>query len=160
MSELTYLANNYPHVYMLCMKDPIMKSLMEGKISWGDIPMDKNDTEKDNKIIINTDNVTIVDNQTYIPPYNGIKTLIIRNLPRDISYQELYSVFITYGCIKDIYIPKNMNTTSKYYGTLKGFALIKFFSPDDARRAYIGLMNLVIRTNRCSIEFAKNDREQ
>jgi RNA recognition motif-containing protein len=120
-------------------KDLIIQSLNDGTIAWGDIPMEDN-------------------NNTYIPPYNGIKTLIVRNLPRNITHKILQEIFIKYGPIRDIYIPKNMNKNSPYYETIKGFALIKFFSADDARRAYIGLLSLIIHNNRCTIEFAKCDR--
>ncbi len=157
MSNLAYLVQNTPYK-----EDPIMKSLVDGNILWGDISMNDDTMHtihntNDNITVINTSNLMIVNN-TYIPPYNGIKTLIVRNLPRQITQYELQQIFIKYGPIKDIYIPKNKDINSPYYATIKGFCLIKFFSPDDARRAYIGSIGLRIHNNRCSIEFAKNDR--
>jgi RNA recognition motif-containing protein len=89
---------------------------------------------------------------------NGIKTIIARNLPRDITVDTLQSVFDKYGPIKDIYIPRNMDKSSPYYGTIKGFALIKFLKSDDSTNAYINETSLTIGTNHITLEFAKNDR--
>ena len=62
---------------------------------------------------------------TYAPP---CKTIIIRNLPRH-SY-DLAAVLLKaaspYGTVRDVYIPKNMDASSPYFGTIKGFALVKF----------------------------------
>jgi RNA recognition motif-containing protein len=55
---------------------------------------------------------------------NNIKTIIARNLPRDITMDELRFIFEKYGVVRDIYIPKNQDTQSAYFGTIKGFALI------------------------------------
>jgi hypothetical protein len=95
-----------------------------------------------------------------VPAYTvGIKTVITRNLPRDVSVQALRSVFEKYGPIRDIYIPKNMDKSSPYFGTIKGFALVKFLKPEDSARAYESEYGrLTLGKNNITVEFAKEDR--
>ena len=88
----------------------------------------------------------------------GVKTLIARNLPRDITLDELKIIFEKHGAICDIYIPKNQNQDSPYYGTIKGFAIIKFLTSQGSTRAFMGETNdLVIRNKKVTVEFAKED---
>jgi len=90
---------------------------------------------------------------------NQIKTLVARNLPRDITAEELKQLFEKHGPIRDVYIPKNNDSTSPYFGTIKGFALIKFLSHTDSTRAFVGEQNkLHLRGKAITIEFAKEDR--
>jgi hypothetical protein len=95
-----------------------------------------------------------------VPPFTvGIKTVIARNLPRDVTVQTLRGAFEKYGPIKDIYIPKNMDRSSQYFGTIKGFALIKFLNPEHSAAAYTNEYGrLVLGRNNITIEFAKEDR--
>ncbi len=95
-----------------------------------------------------------------VPPFTvGIKTVIARNLPRDVTVQTLRAAFEKYGPIKDIYIPKNMDRSSQYFGTIKGFALIKFLNPEHSAAAYTNEYGrLVLGRNNITIEFAKEDR--
>lgn len=95
-----------------------------------------------------------------VPAYTpGIKTVITRNLPRDITVEKLRAAFEKYGPIRDIYIPKNMDRSSPYFGTIKGFALIKFLKADDSARAYESEYGrLVLGKNNITVEFAKEDR--
>jgi hypothetical protein len=95
-----------------------------------------------------------------VPPFTmGIKTVIARNLPRDITVQTLRAAFEKYGPIKDIYIPKNMDRSSQYFGTIKGFALIKFLNPEHSAAAYTNEYGrLVLGRNNITVEFAKEDR--
>lgn len=97
-----------------------------------------------------------------VPPFPaGRSTLMAKNLPRDITIQHLRSVFELYGPIRDIYIPKNMDRSSQYYGTIKGFAKIQFLTPDDASDAYTHLYGtLTIANKHIAIEFANEDRTQ
>lgn len=89
----------------------------------------------------------------------GIRTVITRNLPRDVSVEQLRCVFEKYGPIKDIYIPKNMDRSSQYFGTIKGFALIKYLKSDDSARAYQSEYGrLTLGRNNITVEFAKEDR--
>jgi hypothetical protein len=95
-----------------------------------------------------------------VPPFVvGIKTLIVRNLPRDITAETLRSVFERYGSVRDVYIPKNMDRNSPYFGTVKGFALIKFAAPEESAAAYRAQWGrLVLGKNKITVEFAQADR--
>jgi hypothetical protein len=99
-------------------------------------------------------------NAPVVPPFTvGIKTVIARNLPRDITVQTLRGAFEKYGPIKDIYIPKNMDRSSQYFGTIKGFALIKFLNAEHSAAAYTNEYGrLVLGRNNITVEFAKEDR--
>jgi hypothetical protein len=88
-----------------------------------------------------------------------IKTLIARNLPRDVTADELRALFEKHGPIRDTYIPKNLDRNSSYYGTIKGFALIKFMSHTDSTRAFVAEQTrMCLRGKMITIEFAKEDR--
>ena len=90
----------------------------------------------------------------------GIKTLIARNLPRDITVEALRTIFEKYGPIKDIYIPRNMEKTSPLFGTVKGFALIKFLQHANSAAAYSQQYGrLTIDSHHIALEFAKQDRD-
>jgi hypothetical protein len=90
---------------------------------------------------------------------NQIKTLIARNLPRDVTSDELRTLFEKHGPVRDTYIPKNLDTNSPYYGTIKGFALIKFMSHTDSTRAFVAEQTrMCLRGKMITIEFAKEDR--
>jgi len=88
---------------------------------------------------------------------NRIHTVIARNLPRDITPNEMYQGFSAYGAILDVYLPKNMDVNSPYFGTLKGFALIKYTKPIESAQA-VAAGPLHYKTNTITIEFAKADR--
>ena len=87
------------------------------------------------------------------------KTLILHNIPRDISVEEIRLQFEKYGPIRDIYIPRNKDEKSEHFGTVKGFALVKYLSPSSAKKAYdaeFGRLYLGYRL--ISVEFANEDR--
>jgi hypothetical protein len=87
-----------------------------------------------------------------------VKTLIIRNLPRSCEDLEtlLRTTFEPYGAVRDVYIPKNMDASSPYFGTIKGFALVKFAELASAYSA--SAVSLRIGRNNLAVEFAKEDR--
>jgi len=91
-------------------------------------------------------------------PNNGIRTLMVKNLPRDTTPEkltnELRSIFKAYGPIKDVYIPVNRDGT--YAGTIKGFAKVQFQNADHSAIAVS--QSITIRKNKLVIEFAKEDR--
>ena len=93
---------------------------------------------------------------TYSKP---CKTIILRNLPRDSDDLDaaLLKAFSAYGTIRDVYIPKNMDVSSPYFGTIKGFALVKF-ADLPAAEAAVTAGSLRIGRNNLSVEFAKEDR--
>jgi len=99
-----------------------------------------------------------VDTPTNVKPC-PTKVLIAHNIPRDTTHEDLRHAFENYGPIRDIYIPKNMDKTSPYYGTIKGFALIKFLSIKDAITAYNAEFGrLYMGFKLVSIEYAKEGR--
>jgi len=102
----------------------------------------------------------IVKPKTLLPPVVvGIKTLITRNLPRDVTVEALRAIFERFGPVKDVYIPRNMDRASPYFGTIKGFALIKFLKPTDSAKAFTQLYGkLTLGSHNISLEFAKEDR--
>ena len=167
--------------------DPIMKALWDGTMLWGDIPgiLDTKPSERRDSVSSSEsepDILTICSHsrrvkfaektavkefakdaplaERVVPAYTpGIKTVITRNLPRDITAEQLRGVFEKYGPIRDIYIPKNADRSSPYFGTIKGFALIKFLKPTDSARAYESEYGrLTIGRNNITVEFAKEDR--
>jgi len=90
----------------------------------------------------------------------GIRTVVVRNLPRDIKDTEIRALFSTHasGGLRDVYIPRNTDRSSQYFGTLKGFALVKFHTAEDSTQAYEALQSLCIRGKKVTLEFAKEDR--
>ena len=89
----------------------------------------------------------------------GRRTLMAKNLPRDIDVKELRAVFEKYGAIRDIYIPKNMDKSSPYFGTIKGFAKIQFLKSDEAAAAFAAQYALLhIRSKNIVLEPAAEDR--
>jgi RNA recognition motif-containing protein len=98
-----------------------------------------------------------VQSQAQINP-RGIRTIVARNLPRTITDLELRKQFGTHGAVQDIYIPKN-TTPGKYFGTIKGFALIKFHTPKDSTKAFLAEKDaLFLGGNAVTLEFANQDR--
>lgn len=92
---------------------------------------------------------------------NGIRTIVTRNLPRDITKDELREIFEKYGPVRDVHIPINADRSSPYYGTIRGFAMIEFLSSKDSATAYnseYGKLN--IRGKYIAIDFAKGDRKR
>ena len=91
-------------------------------------------------------------------PNNGIRTLMVKNLPRDTTPEkltnELRSIFKAYGPIKDVYIP--INRDGQYAGTIKGFAKVQFQNADHTTIAVS--QSITIRKNKLGIEYAKEDR--
>jgi RNA recognition motif-containing protein len=86
------------------------------------------------------------------------KTLILHNIPRSTTTKDIRAIFSKYGPLLDVYIPKNMDNNSQYYGTIRGFAIIKFFRAESAYEAYLNEYSvLMIRKNMITIEFAKED---
>ena len=89
----------------------------------------------------------------------GRRTLMAKNLPRDIDVKELRAAFEKYGAIRDIYIPKNMDKSSPYFGTIKGFAKIQFRKSDDSANAFAAQYALLnIRGKNILLEPAAEDR--
>lgn len=96
-------------------------------------------------------------NQTLSKPCT--KTLILHNIPRDCTVDDIRQLFEQYGPIRDVYIPREKNATSEYFGTVKGFALVKYLSNESAKKAFAAEYGrLYVGHHLISIEFAKEDR--
>lgn len=170
---------------MMWLDDPIMKALWDGSMNWGDIPGILDDKpsrslsicseESDDLDLLallsthkrpvvvpvkTSSNCASIKQISDAPSFPaGRRTLMAKNLPRDITVQELRTVFEKYGAIRDIYIPKNMDKSSPYFGTIKGFAKIQFLKADDAARAYDAQWSrLTIRNKNVALEAAAEDR--
>ena len=99
----------------------------------------------------------VIDPSKVSKPISMIQTLILHNIPRDIHEDDL-RFFEKYGPVRDIYIPRNRDEDSHFYGTIKGFALIKFLKATDAQSAYDAEFGrLYIGGKLISIEFARED---
>ena len=177
---------SYSNDLMAYIQDPITNALCRGELSWADSTTSEEDQEmiemwkktygeaiharvmaKLGQIKLNSlfpdlfPNMVHSDdtNPSTVQSSNGIKTLIVRNLPRDIYLEELRTLFQLYGTICDIYIPRNMDKTSRYFGSIKGFAIIKYHSADESQAAFHAVQHrLSIRGNAISVDFAKADR--
>lgn len=169
--------------------DPILKALREGKMSWADVLDDDEPVAPLPKPTASTATTATTDYVTppsspkkyseeatwapkraskkvafgessSVPPVvPGRKTLMAKNLPRDITVQQLRTIFEKYGATKDIYIPKNMDRSSPYFGTIKGFAKIAFLKADSAASAFTSEYGRIsIGGKNVALEFANEDR--
>ena len=102
--------------------------------------------------------LTVPEPVTKPKPNNSIRTLMVKNLPRDTTPEkltnELRSIFKGFGPIKDVYIP--INRDGQYAGTIKGFAKVQFHDADHSAKAVS--QSITIRKNKLAIEYAKEDR--
>ena len=131
-SELARTVRNDRHMVQL---------LQGGK--WGDCPEEDTQDKEEKEVF-------------FAPNPNGIRTVMARNLPRDSTLKDLHDGFAIYGAIQDIYMPKNLDKNSPYYGTFRGFALIKYENPMEAARA-VAVGPLQLQKNIVTLEFAKAD---
>jgi RNA recognition motif-containing protein len=183
---MTPIQQLYFVLRMKALKDPLIANLFQGNVEWNDAAASAEDEARMNEYLQTNDGAAYLSainaelnrfhlhnqesNPTpppspILPPYTeslynpkGVKTIIARNLPRDINTDELRRIFEKHGAICDIYIPKNQNQESPYYGTIKGFAIIKFLTSQGSTRAFMGETNdLVIRNKKVTVEFAKED---
>ena len=81
-------------------------------------------------------------------------TLIVRNLSYDVRSHELSDLFVRYGEIKDVYIPKDY-----YSGRQKGFAFIKFHNKDAFMRALDESQGITLGDRELKVEMAKDRRK-
>ena len=185
---MAYLQTLYKNLRAIAFKDPIMLRLASGDVSWADVSctteedrmfrehcetgegasiladvqkeLDKlhGRAKKEKKVMFQAPQEEIRPSTLLLNPHQ-IKTIVARNLPRDITMDELRFLFEKYGVVRDVYIPKNLDKNSPYFGTIKGFALIKFLNADESTNAYVGeTAKLNLRGKLITIEFAKEDR--
>ncbi|CAN1772630.1 Serine/arginine-rich SC35-like splicing factor SCL30A, partial [Linum perenne] len=69
--------------------------------------------------------------------------------------EDLRRLFGQFGLLKDIYLPRDLNT-----GELRGFAFIEFANPSDAADARYNLEGETLRGRELTILFAVEDRKK
>lgn len=157
-------------------EDPLIDALNRGDINWGDLDLydesvaqwekyhdaiiEKKLSEPEPEIIPEPQEVPAKKEEIVVPAFTpGIKTLMARNLPRDITVEQLRAVFEKYGPLKDVYIPRNMDKNSIYFGTIKGFAKVEFLKSEHSAKAFQEEFGrITFGSNKVSLEFAKEDR--
>ena len=109
--------------------------------------------------IVPADPSPFVPQALSVPQAAGIKTIIARNLPRAITPEELRERFQLYGVVRDVYLPRNKDLNSPHYGTIRGFALIKYDTAAESDRAVrvLSALGLSVRGKQVTVEFAKSD---
>lgn len=173
----------------MMLEDPYLRAMHEGKMKWGDLMLiyekenprpKKQETAASAERCITPPRERAAEQEQepeapwapvkaksapeprYEPVEDcGICTLRLGNLPRDISVQELKTIFSAHGTVRDVHIPKNMDKSSPYYGTIRGFAMVEFAKSWEATNtltAFYG--SLTIRTKKITLEFAKSDRKR
>jgi RNA recognition motif-containing protein len=88
------------------------------------------------------------------PNPSNICTVVIYNLPRNTTHQDLEDNLSQYGVIEHITIPKNMDPSKGPVGSIKGFAMVRFSNPRESAAAVA-----IEKSCRTQIEFAKSDRK-
>lgn len=107
-------------------------------------------------IVEEDDSFTVVKSTKTVKPVANpakIKTVVVRNLPRNTTPEQLGKRFTQYGEVADVYLPKNMDASKGPVGSIKGFAMIRFTNP------LASAMAIATEKSRGEqIEFAKADR--
>ena len=89
-------------------------------------------------------------------PADKTNTLILHNIPRDVTEQELRAEFDSYGTIQRVAIPIDKNRRSPHFGGVRGFAILEFASASEAEAALTQENGrLTIRGKTLSIEYSK-----
>jgi len=107
----------------------------------------------------------LIEDDTQINPPSPIistaspipsNTLFLKNLPSDLTDNEIKEIFKVYGMIREISIKRVMDPNDKMKVLICKFAHIRFYSVESAKKAY-GKLNghLQIRKKKIGIEFAK-----
>ena len=168
------------------LKDPILCALMTRSISWGDLASDDVNTVKTVKIvkavnvqhtpyvtwevptvmhiakaqpIVQMQPVQITHPVQQVKPSN-LKTIIVSNIPRYITKDEIIEVFSEFGAVQGAHLPKNTDQNSPYFGTLRGFAMVQYVDYRDAQRAYqmCSINSFYVHDNHVNVQMAKEDR--
>jgi hypothetical protein len=163
----------------MLLDDPYLREMYEGKKKWGDLmleyekehPRPKKQEQEQERCATPPRERAAEPEAPWAPVKSkpepitvedcGICTLRLGNLPRDITPQELKAIFSANGTVRDVHIPKNMDKSSPYYGTIRGFAMVEFAKSSEAAAALSAhAYCLSIRTKKITLEFAKSDRKR
>jgi hypothetical protein len=95
-----------------------------------------------------------------MPVNSSIKTIIVNNIPRTITKEEMIEIFSEFGVISGAHLPKNTDQNSPYFGTLRGFAMIQFVDARDAQKAHMMCVRdqFYVWDLPVSVQIAKEDR--
>jgi RNA recognition motif-containing protein len=159
----------------LTLDDPFSHALETGEL-WGDIMLSTTPSETASSVSMSVSEEGDESHEEYesdegqedyesdISPVeiidNGYTALVAKNLPRGINVSELRNVFGEFGTLTDVYIPMNMDKSSPYYGSIRGFARVVFAKSISCATAHAHLDDvLVIRNKRIVLEFANGKQK-
>jgi RNA recognition motif-containing protein len=122
-----------------------------------DLPINKETDVNPESVPVSVEPLSSMVPET--PCSHGIKTIIARNLPRMISEEILCDLFQLYGVVRDVHLPRNKDPDSRYYGTIRGFALIRYETAAQSARAVrvLTTLGLSICGKEVTVEFATSD---
>ena len=98
--------------------------------------------------------ITPMQTPKLYPNPSKICTVVIYNLPRSTTHQDLEDNLSQYGVIEHIALPKNNDPSKGPVGSIKGFAMVRFSNPQESAAAVA-----IEKSCRTQIEFAKSDRK-
>ncbi|XP_024377232.1 serine/arginine-rich SC35-like splicing factor SCL30A isoform X2 [Physcomitrium patens] len=82
-------------------------------------------------------------------------SLLVRNIPRDCTADDLRIPFERYGVVKDVYLPRDY-----YTGLPRGFGFVQFLEPRDAAEAQYCLDHQLIAGREITVVFAEENRKK
>ena len=93
------------------------------------------------------------------PCSHGLNIIIARNLPCNTSLEDLHEQYRLYGDIRDISLPRQKDPHHPQYGSICGFAIIKYKTTTQSAHAIraISEHGLSIGGKEVTVEFAKSD---
>jgi len=81
-------------------------------------------------------------------------SLFVRNVAYDMTDDELRRVFLKYGHVRDVYVPKDYHTQEP-----RGFAYVQFEDIRDAEDAQYYVNGSRLRGREMEVQFAEGDRK-
>ena len=101
-----------------------------------------------------------VSQASQVSQASPIKTIIVNNIPRNSTKEDIIDIFREFGAISGAHLPKNTDQNSPYFGTLRGFAMIQFIDARDAQKAYMMCSHdpFYVGNLPVSVQIAKEDR--
>ncbi|KAG0584064.1 hypothetical protein M758_3G182300 [Ceratodon purpureus] len=82
-------------------------------------------------------------------------SLLVRNIPRDCTPEDLRVHFERYGTVKDVYLPKDFYTRLP-----RGFGFVQFMDPREAAEAQYCLDHQIIAGREITVVFAEENRKK
>lgn len=82
------------------------------------------------------------------------KKLAVKNVAFEVTRQDLYQLFGTYGVVKEIRLPQKVS------GGHRGFAFVEFASAKECHAAFDALKNTHLYGRRLVLEFAADESEE